>query len=95
MPERRVVKSHPDFKRLNDLADKIAHANNPHLFYDMKEFGKLPEAERNVVISELEEDMERELEGGVLRDFIDEIGLADPLDVNFVESVKTGDISVE
>ncbi len=72
MPERRVVKSHPDFKRLNELADKIAHVNNPHLFYDMKEFEKLPRAERNVILSELEEAMERELEGGVLRDFIDE-----------------------
>jgi hypothetical protein len=95
MPERRVFKSHPDFTRLNDLADKIARANNPHLFYDLKDFGKLPEPERNVIITELEEAMERELEGGVFRDYIDEKGVADPLDVRFEEPGKTRDGSAE
>lgn len=76
-PERRVKKSHPDYAKLNDLADKIAKAKNPHLFKGDIDMDNI---EYNALQQILEDAMADELEGGRFADFMTILFQRKPLD---------------
>lgn len=67
MSERRITKSHPDWKKLDDLSNKIAIAKNPHVHRL-----NIPKTEQQAIIQTLEDEMEKELEFGRFADFINE-----------------------
>ncbi len=69
MAERRIHASHPDYEKLNDLADKIARAQNPHMHLGKVD---LDETMCRVLVAELEAAMEKELEGGPFADFLNQ-----------------------
>lgn len=83
MAERRVTRSHPDWKKLDELANAIAVATNPQAhwmgqetpLYDgasetVRAYMDLAEPERQALIQILKDKMEEELEGGRFTDFI-------------------------
>ena len=74
MTERRVLASHPDYDRLNDLSQKIAWAKNPQMIWEGQEVD-LPEAESKALVGVLKGKMGRELQGGRFHDLISEMDL--------------------
>lgn len=78
--ERRVMVSHKDGRELFDLADAIAKAENPQLFFDGQkavEDGTTRQPEWRADKQQLKDTMESRLEGGVMRDFISELSIRD------------------
>jgi len=65
--ERRITRSHPDFETLNGLADEIARARNPHIWFDLYPEDPLM---MGSVVEKLEADMEAELQLGRFADYI-------------------------
>lgn len=78
MSERRVAKSHPDFEELFGLANRIAQATNPGRFFDGaadQSEGLTSTVEWKANIQDLEDTMTEELQGGLMRDFIETLEL--------------------
>lgn len=76
MSTRRLKASHPDYERINMLTQMLAYAKNPALFFSPRMEGGEPlpldlgEPELAAIITEVEENLEKELDGGVFADFI-------------------------
>lgn len=68
MTERRVMPSHPDYDKLNELALMLSIAHNPQIHFNTKD--ATDKVEQAGIIAAVENAMEQELEGGVLHDFI-------------------------
>lgn len=78
--ERRVFASDPDFAELDDLARKIAIANNPTLDFNGRqavESGELPTLERRAIVETLKTEMDKKLEGGIFRDEVTRLNMLD------------------
>jgi hypothetical protein len=74
--ERRVGKTDKDFNELFGLANRIAQAKNPQRFFDGakdQEEGLTSQVEWNAGIQTLHDEMDKRLEGGVMRDFVEEL----------------------
>jgi hypothetical protein len=65
--ERRITSSHPDYETLNGLADAIARARNPQMWFDLSAEDPL---RMGVVAANLEAEMEAQLELGRFADYI-------------------------
>jgi hypothetical protein len=70
---RRVKASHPDYKKLSELANLVAIATNPQAHYWGSTLMDTGEAEVGAIIATLKDEMASELEGGVWRDWIGEM----------------------
>lgn len=76
---RRITRSHPDWEGLNKVANDLAIAINPHVFFwGFDETGQpviIDELERIATIEKVKDAMAEQLEGGRFADWIN----ADPL----------------
>lgn len=73
--ERRVKKSHPDYKGLNELASSIAALKNTAVHFNTNqavESGELPNSERCAIIRTAEDKMADELDGGAFKDYLND-----------------------
>lgn len=70
MTERRVLPSHPDYEELNNHAQMLAIATNPHLFFNVQE---IPTVEQAVLLDDIYVGMYELLDGGIMRDFINQM----------------------
>lgn len=72
--ERRITKSHPDWEVLNRVANDLAIAINPHLFFwGFDENGQrtvIDEVERTATVEKVKIAMAEYLEGGRFADWI-------------------------
>ena len=72
--ERRITKSHPDWERINKVANDLAIATNPHLFFwGLDENGQptvIDEVERIAAVEKVKEALTVHLEGGRFADWI-------------------------
>lgn len=72
--ERRITKSHPDWERINKVANDLAIAINPQVFFwGLDENGKptiIDEVERIAIVEKVKEVMAEHLEGGRFADWI-------------------------
>jgi hypothetical protein len=72
--ERRITKSHPDWERINKVANDLAIATNPHIFFwGLDETGQptvMDEVERLATVEKVKEAMAGHLEGGRFADWI-------------------------
>ena len=71
---RRITKSHPDWERINRVANDLAIAINPHIFFwGSDETGQpvvIDELERIATIEKVKDAMAEQLEGGRFADWI-------------------------
>jgi len=71
---RRITKSHPDWERINRVANDLAIAINPHIFFwGSDENGQpvvIDELERIATIEKVKNAMAEQLEGGRFADWI-------------------------
>ena len=71
---RRITKSHPDWERINRVANDLAIAINPHIFFwGSDENGQpvvIDELERIATIEKVKDAMAEQLEGGRFADWI-------------------------
>jgi len=71
---RRITKSHPDWERINRVANDLAVAINPHIFFwGSDENGQpvvIDELERIATIEKVKNAMAEQLEGGRFADWI-------------------------
>ena len=71
---RRLTKSHPDWERINKMANDLALAINPHVFFwGSDENGQpivIDELERIATVEKVREAMASHLEGGRFADWI-------------------------
>jgi hypothetical protein len=72
--ERRITKSHPDWERINQVANDLAIAINPHVFFwRSDETGQptlMDELERVATVERVKEAMAQHLEEGRFTDWI-------------------------
>ena len=72
--ERRITKSHPDWEILNKVANDLAIATNPHVFFWGFDETGLPtvidEVERIATVEKVKEAMAEHLAGGRFADWI-------------------------
>ena len=72
--ERRITKSHPDWERINKVANDLAIAINPQVFFwGLNENGGptiIDEVERIAIVEKVKEVMAEHLEGGRFADWI-------------------------
>jgi hypothetical protein len=72
--ERRITKSHPDWERINKVANDLAIATNPHVFFwGFDENGRptiIDPVERLATVEKVKEAMAEHLEGGRFADWI-------------------------
>ena len=72
---RRVTKSHPDWEQLNKIANDLAIAINPHMFFwGADEDGQpivIDEVERIATVEKVKDAMAEKMEGGRFADWID------------------------
>jgi hypothetical protein len=72
--ERRLTKSHPDWEKLNQAANDLAIAINPHVFFwGLDESGVptvIDELERIATVEKVKEAIAQHLEGGRFADWI-------------------------
>jgi hypothetical protein len=72
--ERRLTRSHPDWEGLNKVANDLAIAINPQLFFrGFDETGQptvIDEFERIAIIEKVKDAMAEQLEGGRFADWI-------------------------
>ena len=71
---RRITKSHPDWEQLDRIANDLAIAINPHVFFwGTAENGQpiiIDEVERLATIEKVRNTMAEKLEGGRFADWI-------------------------
>lgn len=71
---RRVMRSHPDWEELNRVANDLAIATNPHVFFwgldDSGQPTVIDEVERIATVEKVKEFMAEQLEGGRFADWI-------------------------
>jgi hypothetical protein len=71
---RRLTKSHPDWERLNQAANDLAIAINPHMFFwGFDENGQstiIDELERIATVEKVKDVIAGHLEGGRFTDWI-------------------------
>lgn len=72
--ERRITRSHPDWERINKVANDLAIATNPHVFFwGYDENGQptaIDEVERLAIVDKVKEVLAEHLEGGRFADWI-------------------------
>ena len=72
--ERRITKSHPDWEKLDKVANDLAIATNPQVFFwGLDETGRptvIDELERIATIEKVKDAMAEQLEGGRFADWI-------------------------
>ena len=72
--ERRITRSHPDWEKLNKVANDLAIATNPQVFFwGLAENGQptiIDELERTSTVEKVKEAMAEHLEGGRFADWI-------------------------
>jgi hypothetical protein len=72
--ERRMTRSHPDWERINKVANDLAIATNPHVFFwGYDEDGQptvIDEVERLAIVEKVKEVLAEHLEGGRFADWI-------------------------
>ena len=72
--ERRITKSHPDWESINKVANDLAIATNPHVFFwGFDENGGprvIDEVERIATVEKVTAVMATHLEGGRFADWI-------------------------
>lgn len=72
--ERRITKSHPDWEALNKVANDLAIATNPHVFFwGFDESGQptvIDEVERIATVEKVKKAMAEHLQGGKFADWI-------------------------
>ena len=72
--ERRITKSHPDWETLNKVANDLAIATNPQVFFWGFDETGLPtvidEVERIATVEKVKEAMAEHLAGGRFADWI-------------------------
>jgi hypothetical protein len=72
--ERRITRSHPDWERINRVANDLAIALNPQVFFWGYDENGLPtvidEVERIATVEKVKEAMAEHLEGGRFADWI-------------------------
>jgi hypothetical protein len=72
--ERRITKSHPDWERINKVANDLAIATNPQVFFwGFDENGQpaiIDQVERLATVEKVKEAMAEHLEGGRFADWI-------------------------
>lgn len=71
---RRLTKSHPDWERLNQAANDLAIATNPHMFFwgldENAEPIIIDELERIATVEKVKDAIAEQLEGGRFADWI-------------------------
>jgi len=71
---RRITKTHPDWERINRVANDLAIATNPHVFFwGSDENGQpvvIDELEKIATIEKVKNAMAEQLEGGRFADWI-------------------------
>jgi len=71
---RRITKSHPDWERINKVANDLAIATNPQAFFwGLDENGQpivIDELERIATVEKVKEALAEHLEGGRFADWI-------------------------
>jgi hypothetical protein len=71
---RRITKSHPDWERINKVANDLAIATNPQAFFwGSDENGQptvIDESERRATVEKIKEALAEHLEGGRFADWI-------------------------
>lgn len=72
--ERRITRSHPDWEKLNRVANDLAIATNPQVFFwGFDENGQptiIDEVERVATVEKVKEAIAEHLEGGRFADWI-------------------------
>jgi len=70
--ERRLKPSHPDYAEIDELSWLLCVAKNPHMFMNSEPVAVDPLV-ANTLIPTLEKKLAELLEGGIWRDFINQM----------------------